>query len=118
VNLWLVAQGAWVATLARKAHNRTPAALGAGSDRSLARSDKDYFGIGACPQASHRVAFAALPNRSVGQARKEDRFHDELTRLWRIPPLIIDLCRRRNFSVGVVHAATSPAQYLRRPVRP
>src|SRR5271165_3195987 len=49
------------------------------------------LGIRAC-QAGHRVAFATAAEwvASLGEAHQQGRLHDELTRLGRIPLLIID----------------------------
>jgi DNA replication protein DnaC len=49
------------------------------------------LGIRAC-QAGHRVAFATAAEwvDRLGEAHQQGRFHDELTRLGRIPLLIID----------------------------
>jgi DNA replication protein DnaC len=57
------------------------------------------IGIRAC-QAGHRVAYATATDwvSRLAQAHNAGRLSDELTRLGRIPLLIVDLCRPWNYA--------------------
>ncbi len=60
------------------------------------------LGIRAC-QAGHRVAFATAAQwvDRLATAHHGDRLQDELVKLGRVPLLIIDLCRPRDYAEGV-----------------
>jgi len=57
------------------------------------------LGIRAC-QAGHRVAFATAAEwvARLAAAHHTGRLQDEITKLGRIPLLIIDLCRHRDYA--------------------
>ncbi|MGI8792722.1 MAG: ATP-binding protein, partial [Acidimicrobiales bacterium] len=57
------------------------------------------LGIRAC-QAGHRVAFATAAEwvARLGEAHSQGRLQAELTRLGRVPLLIVDLCRLRDYA--------------------
>jgi DNA replication protein DnaC len=80
------------------------------------------LGIRAC-QAGHRVAFATAAQwvARLADAHHAGRLQDELVKLGRIPLVIVDLCRTRNYAdprsaavvdrlpaVGCVRVATPP----------
>jgi DNA replication protein DnaC len=57
------------------------------------------LGIRAC-QAGHRVAFATAAEwvARLAEAHHAGRLQDEITKLGRIPLLIVDLCRHRDYA--------------------
>ncbi len=57
------------------------------------------LGIRAC-QAGHRTAFATAAQwvARLAEAHHVGRLQDELVKLGRVPLLIIDLCRHRDYA--------------------
>jgi DNA replication protein DnaC len=69
------------------------------------------LGIRAC-QAGHRVLFATAAGwvARLASAHAAGRLEMELTKLARVPLLIVDLCRARNYADGWRTAGTRRAR--------
>lgn len=65
--------------------------------------------------AGHRVLFATATEwvARLGDAQRQGRLEEELGRLGRIPVLVVDLCRYRDYADIVADAWSNVARFLR-----
>jgi len=65
--------------------------------------------------AGHRVLFATATEwvARLGDAQRQGRLEEELGRLGRIPVLVVDLCRYRDYADIVAAATSNVARFLR-----